>query len=245
MQELIANFPMIDVKKLIKGLAQKGAVELLDDHVVKSNITKRQFSLYDYRVENGFNNMHDAVVSVEVKPQKPRNPFDFDMPTNPFDFDTKPQKSDSKKIDEWLDSVKIEDNPLFVDLKKHVKAQGITDVTARLDNYTIIPEFLVTALEYVCQTNESGKDTDYSNAPFPNNPNIFKFEIIEEYIKNNDYDSKELWSSSMQDEYDRLKAEMLFPESIMAAFKKALDEVQSELTLSNIREIKKIIAGNS
>lgn len=245
LQELIANFPMIDVKKLIKGLAQKGAVELLDDHVVKSNITKRQFSLYDYRVENGFNNMHDAVISVEVKPQKPRNPFDFDVPSNPFDFDTKPQKSDSKKIDEWLDGVKIEDNPLFVDLKKHVKAQGITDVMARLGNYTIIPEFLVTAIEYVCQTNESGKDADYSNAPFPNNPNIFKFEIIEEYIKNNDYDSKELWSSSMQDEYDRLKAEKLFPESIMVAFKKALDEVQSELTLSNIREIKKIIAGNS
>lgn len=244
-QELIANFPMIDVKKLIKGLAQKGVVELLDDHVVKSNITKRQFSLYDYRVENGFNNIHDAVVSVEVKPQKPRNPFDFDVPSNPFDFDTTPQKSDSKKIDEWLDGVKIEDNPLFVDLKKHVKAQGITDVMARLGNYTIIPEFLVTAIEYVCQTNESGKDADYSNAPFPNNPNIFKFEIIEEYIKNNDYDSKDLWSSSMQDEYDRLKAEMLFPESIMAAFKKALDEVQSELTLSNIREIKKIIAGNS
>ena len=41
LQELIANFPMIDVKKLIKGLTQKGAVELLDDHVVKSNITKR------------------------------------------------------------------------------------------------------------------------------------------------------------------------------------------------------------
>ena len=30
----------------------------------------------------------------------------------------------------------------------------------------------------------------------------------------------------MQDEYDHLKEEMIFPESIMVAFKNALDEVK-------------------
>ena len=64
---------------------------------------------------------------------------------------------------------------------------------------------------------------------FPNNPNILKFEIIEEFIKSNDFTTKEEWVNNMQKEYDYLETEHVFPKSIMVSFTNALKEIKDEL----------------
>lgn len=56
----------------------------------------------------------------------------------------------------------------------------------------------------------------------------------------------DIYSINQGDFFTQTRTVFLYGEiNATVAFKKALDEVQSELTLSNIREIKKIIAGNS
>ena len=103
---------------------------------------------------------------------------------------------------------------------------------------------LVKALKDLCNADKSDKPLDFSNAKFPENQNVLKYEIIEVFIKNNDYATKDQWLSSMKEECERLSNEKLFPDSIMAAFKMAIIEVKNELTLTNIREIKKLISGS-
>lgn len=241
--EITANFPKMDVKKQIKRLAQKDMVDLLDDHVVKSNVTKRQLSLYDYRSQHGMNYVSDPAVP-EFGPPRYASPFDSAEWSNPFDFDEEQQEGDSGEIDKWLNNVEREELSLFADLRKYAKAQRLTDVTARLKNYTFIPEFLANALISICKAIKNGEDLKHPDVPFPNSSDVVKFEILEEYIKNNDCRTKAIWVSKMQEEYERLEVDRLFPESIMISFRKALDELRTDLTIINIREIKKIISDN-
>lgn len=55
---------------------------------------------------------------------------------------------------------------------------------------------------------------------------------------------EELWYSSMKAEYERLKEEKLFPDSIVEIFDNAVKELEN-LTLSEILQIKKIIEDNT
>lgn len=240
LQEMVERFSSLDIKKIVKSLAQKGVVELLDNHIVKSSVTKRQFDIYSYREAHGFNSDGAERVRVSAPPPK-RNPFDFDTPSNPFDFETRTETKDSEEIDDWLADDATND-PLFVDLKEHLSEINISELLKKIAHITIVPEFLSDALRYLALTEEKQKETQVA---FPNNPNILKFEIIEEFIKSNDFTTKEEWVNNMQKEYDYLETEHVFPKSIMVSFTNALKEIKDELTLGNIREIKKIISDNA
>ena len=75
------------------------------------------------------------------------------------------------------------------------------------------------------------------------NRNILKYEIIETFIKNCDFQTKQEWDNAMFEECQYLTRNNLFPYSIMEIFFTALYEVTNELSLQNIREVKKIISG--
>lgn len=77
------------------------------------------------------------------------------------------------------------------------------------------------------------------------NPNIYKFEIIEKIIASVDFTTKEEVLEFAKKVRDIALAKPEIDEGIAKAFKNAYKEIDEELTLSNLKEIKKIISGNN
>lgn len=76
------------------------------------------------------------------------------------------------------------------------------------------------------------------------NPNIYKFEIIERIITEVDFKTKEEVVEFARKVRD-VAVEKNIDNSIKTAFKNAFKEIDEELTLGNLREIKKIISENN
>lgn len=252
MEDLTTHFYMYDVKRFVTGLIGKKLLELSDDVEVRTTITKRQMELYKYKAEHGFiENSFDGFDKMSHVSEK-NNPFDFDIkstPKNDKKNDSASAWDDEETWKWWDDSsdsvVSIKENPLYVNLKNHIEQiwnENIESMLGKVRKLTIIPEFLLATIDDIIVLGKSTRQNDIS---FPDNTNFFKFEIIETFIKNNDYDKKELWCSKMREEFEQLEREKLFPPSIIVPFRDALNEVEKELTLSNILEIKKIISGDS
>lgn len=76
------------------------------------------------------------------------------------------------------------------------------------------------------------------------NVNIYKYEIIERIIKEIDFETKE----EVVDFAKKVKAVALkrddLDSTVVEAFEKAYEDIKDELTLQNLKEVKKIISGN-
>lgn len=76
------------------------------------------------------------------------------------------------------------------------------------------------------------------------NPNIYKFEIIERIITEVDFTTKDEVLDFAKKVRD-IALEKNISREIKDAFKNAYKEIDEELTLGNLREIKKIITDNA
>lgn len=124
---------------------------------------------------------------------------------------------------------------LYECLQTHLKGQSREHVETVMSDLTSMPTILVDAVE-ACFS-----ETYEERLP---NSNILKFEIIEEYIGSNNFKSKSAWNRGIKTEVETLQKSGIFPDEIMEAFTNASYEICEELTLGNIKEIKKIISGN-
>ena len=146
---------------------------------------------------------------------------------------------DAEEVDAWLDEDNRKQNPFVADMKENVNKTKARLLLRKLHTFTIIPEFLEDAIRCLLLPETEQKGV---TVLFPEKSDILKFEIIEVFIKKNDFKTKREWVAQIRKEYNALAAENVLPESLMAAFKAALDNIEHELTLSNIREIKKILS---
>ena len=231
------RFPEYDVTELVKSLATKKVVELLKDHVILSKVTKRQYELYAYRATNSLNELEDEGAKPEVKKPEmkvPRNPFDFDFDD---DDDDEAEEDDIETVfKDWVESP--EDNPLFVRFEARFLGKDVGNILKKIEGLTCVPDYLKQALEYI-QSPETKK------APaFPANTNLMKFEIIEVFIQNNNFKTKTAWTDKIKSEVAFIDKENLFSLEVIDAFKNAAAEIDEELTIENILEIKRIINGN-
>jgi len=77
------------------------------------------------------------------------------------------------------------------------------------------------------------------------NPNVYKFEIIERIITEVDFTTKDEVLDFARKLRDIALAKEGVRNEIKNAFKNAYKEIDEELTLGNLKEIKKIISGNN
>ena len=77
------------------------------------------------------------------------------------------------------------------------------------------------------------------------NPNVYKFEIIERIITEVDFTTKEEVLDFAKRVRDVALDRSDISQEIKNAFKNAYKEIDEELTLGNLKEIKKIISGNN
>ena len=76
------------------------------------------------------------------------------------------------------------------------------------------------------------------------NTNVYKFEIIEHIICARDFTTKEEVVELAKKMRDIAINTPEYSEEVKAAFKNAYKEIRDDLTLSNLKEIKKIIEEN-
>lgn len=241
LHDIMTHFSSLDVKKILRALAMKGLIELLDYHMVRKNFTKRQYNIFSYRETNGFNSKSELYIQpVSLAPKRTGSVVeDFWDDDDYYErMDEKPSGTDD--IDCWLYGVEPLEDPMIRELKDHLYGAGIKDALKRIEKITMVPDFLTEILKYLALSEDEQKK---SQATFPDTTTVVKYEIIEKFIGKNNFSTKKAWESRMQKEYDHLKSENVFPESIMVFFDDAMRELK-ELTISNIREIKKIISDN-
>ena len=77
------------------------------------------------------------------------------------------------------------------------------------------------------------------------NPNVYKFEIIERIIKEVDFTTKDEVLAFAKKVRDIALDRTDITDEIKKAFKNAYKEIDEELTLGNLKEIKKIISGST
>ena len=155
------------------------------------------------------------------------------------DFDT---KKDNGEIDEedWEDyDFNVTNDPVYVEMENKLSQITRKKLDKVISQATMIPKALE---DLVYEIHTKGKSGDYEENEIPHNFNVLKFEIIEAFIINNDFPTKGLWSKAAQKEYEFLKKSDIFPPDILNAFAEAANEIKNELTLSNIKEIKRIVS---
>ena len=238
--ELQDKFPEIEMRTLLRELSQKKAVDLLPQRSIASNITKRQYALYEYRERNGFDNVYGEATPSESQslskaasmPKAQRSPFDFD-----FDDDEDETESASEYFEKWDSDEKS--NSLYIELEEFSNSIDIKALKAKLEKITCVPYCLIDALDYINTPEHERKEFP----EFPENDKILKFEIIEEFIKENDFKTKKGWTDAIKREVELLKKDRMLPPTWIIAFENAVTEIDRELTLTNIFEIKRIISG--
>lgn len=77
------------------------------------------------------------------------------------------------------------------------------------------------------------------------NPNIYKFEVIERIIKEVNFTTKEEVVEFARKVRDYVLDKPDVSKEKKDAFKNAYKEIDEELTLGNLKEIKKIISGTN
>jgi hypothetical protein len=158
------------------------------------------------------------------------------------------RKRDREKIAFDLDAFFGEDsnqeeteNEIIQMLEKHIKEQEKPMKLDVLPKCSCIPDYFKTMIKEV---EKADRFISYEalRFNFPETLVALKFEIIETYIAAHNYKTKNGWERRIDEEYTMISEAGLFPWDIQECFYKAKQEIKMELTLSNIKEIKKIIS---
>ena len=227
---LIAHFKakVSNIRDILNRLGEVDAIEVSDSGEVSSRLSENQMVLLQYKLDN---NCMGELAKPKKKAEKSANPFDFDSrPRRP----ARPPK--------WKNPIIPDISPLAEDLKKHITKNNIKIDMDELSGLTCIPE---TVLAFLKECSEADNIDDVICViDFPAKKQNLKFDTIETFIRNNDFKDKDGWICNIVQEFITIKDTGYFPQSMLDAFEDAAGEIQNELTLGNIREIKKIVSGN-
>lgn len=230
LRALIAHFKakVNNIRDILNRLGEVDAIEVSDSGEVSSRLSENQMVLLQYKLDN---NCMGELAKPKKKAEKSANPFDFDSrPRRP----AKPPK--------WKNPIIPDISSLAEDLKKHIAENNIKIDMGELSGLTCIPE---TVLAFLKECSEADNIDDVICViDFPAKKQNLKFDTIETFIRNNDFKDKDGWICNIVQEFITIKDTGYFPQSMVDAFEDAAGEIQNELTLGNIREIKKIVSGN-
>lgn len=108
------------------------------------------------------------------------------------------------------------------------------------EGFTCIPKCIKENMEKIA----NGQSPLQMTVPIRDNK-LLRFEIIEAYVTAHDYSQKEEWVQVLQQEVAAIRQYGWFAPLAMDCFESALKEIDVELTLGNILEIRKILLGDS
>lgn len=232
LSELRNRFPVENFVELLRSLAKKRAIKLMDGQILKGALSKRQLKLVRYRLENGLEATTEEGEQMSVRSRRSRvNPFENDD----SDFDKWYNVETEEKSEMASEGEKTS---LLEIINKHIEENKEKINPTILKKSSIIPEDLLDLFNTIF----CGEPVSNEQRELGFNEKLMKFEIIETFIKNNAFDTKAKWVSKAKRELSAIKTSNAFPEVLISCFQKSVDEIDKELTLGNIKEIKKIIS---
>lgn len=241
-QELLDAFPIYEMEELLKNLARSQLIDLLSDKRIRAHVDEKAYALYAQRAAVASEDDFDPYLIYDDDDDDDDDD-DEEIVWNEFNGCGQDM---AEEIEEWFEtdeppeSATLRKKSMSADLRKHLDRGNARWVSHAIEELTIVPETLCdfveacvddTPSEEMCETLDRAQRT-------------LKFEILEEFIGNHDFKSKERWVDAMETEYQRLSRLNVFPESVMDAFEDALREIREELTADNIREIKRLVSGS-
>ncbi len=200
-----------------------------EDGLVGYAVTPLQLQvLYDREQQLPGGESEQARDQQEQRVASAESVFDFDAPVPPEDHAVSMAR-------ELMGQVHVDA------LREHLKSSRENIDFEVLKTLTLLPSELVEVYRMLWEDPDAeyyGQDVSADAAN-----RVLKFEIIEAFITHNDFQTKEEWDSAIENEVEAAIKARLFPSVIRIALRKACHEVQGELTLGNIREIRRIING--
>lgn len=141
-----------------------------------------------------------------------------------------------------------DDDDSFVEPKSNIELnleeylgtirESITEESlSELKTLTCVPDFIMSTVTSFL----SSEPQEDAKTSWPQTYNVVKFEVIECFIKNNNFKTKSAWTNRMTREYETLKKLDIFPLELLKSFEDALNDIFNDFTLANIKEIKKLI----
>ncbi len=252
---LFGSYGTSEIKPLLASLYMKKLVTFLDDHYILKECSEWKVN----KIESEYSeNKGKYAVPLSI-PAAPANTFVESV-------------DEHRKAREWLETMPLfeleidcdEDQVIITPDKKVYNFQALNetsklraDMTEHItdhrdeidikifDRSSLIPESLREIFDKLYQKKNtvasdcSMLDTDKDSI----SSKVIKFEIIERFIELNSFKTKQQWVSNMKRELADVKASAAFPDSILDIFDRAVNELDKDLTLFNIQEIKRIIQG--
>lgn len=222
LSELLKHFEGYDTQNAINNLGKNDMLEIGDSGVVTPKVSEDQMALLRYKLDN---NCMDETVKTR-KTVRTRM-----MRDDPFDFDDTSDEDEAPLV-----------NMLFEEMKDHIAKNNIKVDMDRLSGLTCIPDMVLSFLKECSELTEIDRIYAKSSDEFPYKKEHMKFEILSAFIRNNDFQDKDDWTSNIIQEYVVIKHTGYFPQNILDAFDEASNDIKSEMTIENIREIKKIVS---
>ncbi len=224
---VINHFPLADIADILISLINEKIISTSREQKISITITEQQMSLYDYRAQNGL--LSGAPATLSENEKTPEQNHSAHPTPSGKKSEKKSRGSDKKeKRAPRNDSVTIDE------VRQHLKGIEIHPLLKKIKNITSIPDVLFNYLHIISLPRPMNKD--YESEPLP--VEEITFEIIEALIRNNNFKTKTEWENKLKKEYKFLSEENIFPESIMNAYKAAVDLIM-DIPLSDIELIKK------
>lgn len=213
---LLQRFEGGDTGAAVSSLRKNNIVEVSNTGAITTKASETQLALLRYKLDNN-------CTEEPVKKKTPQeNPFDFDYVSDIFEASPA--------------------NKLFEDMKNHIIKNNIRVDIDKLSGLTCIPDAVLSFLKECSAMTDIGQLCAKSSDDFPSKKENMKFEIISTFVRNNDFEDKDDWMGNIIREHAVIKNTGYFPPSILDAFGGAVSDIWNDMTIENIREIKKIVS---
>ena len=212
--EILEHFADRNAKDCLAYLGAVGLLKLSEAKTVELNIPRERMELLRYKLEN--NCMGE-----------PRMPS----------FDDDPLGLNAPCLHSTLSGVFANDT-IMAGLVKHIRIKRLNIDPGKLVKFTSIPNSVAQLMIDAC---DPGFLLEFSIDPdLPESLAAMKNEILETFIRNNDFRTKAEWTRGFRAEYKKIRLSGFFTSEILFAYLTVQRAIECELTLRNIMEIKAI-----
>lgn len=237
-QQLLSAFQMYEMEDLLRDLAQRQLVDLLEEEQVRAHVDDKSYALFRQRAAHASDDVCDTYLICDEDEDDDDDDDEDDEKEYVYNRFRGCAQDMAEEISEWFDGAPTPNRSMYTDLLNHLeRATDAKKAKAAIENLTIVPQ----ALRDIVQECADQAYTGDAYEEFSRVEPVLRYEIVEEYISHHDFTQKEYWSARIADEYALLLSSNAFPESVMDAFKAALSGIQDNLTLAQILEIKALL----
>ncbi len=237
LEQLSDRWVREDAITLLMSLAEKHMIKLMEEGQLKRALEERRMQLLAYRYQHG---IKEAAAAVYIGEESEDPEED-----NPFDYSPRPTRRSPRRrrnfVKEWFDEALEEGSkPLARALKEHILlCKKEIDYEAVMRRSTAVPEVL-RELFSGYYLNEEIEEEEYAIEAIEER---LPTEILEDYIKSNDFETLPEWIEKLKSERQLLENAKAFPAGIMDCFAEVIKTFENELTIENVRTVKRLLDG--